>query len=678
MAELLCSDCLLFEESLQNYSSKYSQRTLKSNITSLKESAQQGCSLCRVIYQSFIYDEGILSQNAEAPIEISTKDSVIDPDSKESRLDILSVKVQQRGSNRSTPLPVLFNGGSQEQAFESYKRLVGQIEDPTSDQGIKNLACLTVSWIQNCRNTHSQCGHRVFSVDIDVVPTRLIDVGTNNRSQPPRLCLPRKDQSSENIEYVALSYAWGPINNSHSSRTTESNLEEMIRGLPFSQLPKTIQDAIVFTRKLGFRYLWVDALCILQSEGPHDTSHQEDWSHEATRFGYYYQNAAITIAATGARSSDDGLFLPRPALAFDPNPVILRRKRPTGETRDISILPNVPSWISEIKRAPLYERGWAIQERILSARVVHFAANMVLWECYERRATEIDHVGSSLSNRHNGMVYEEVSDFMPVIRKLQLQGGAASQVVREWYSFVEGYTSAKFTFMGDRLPALSGITALIQRHIPGGYGAGLWQSAIPEGLAWLIEDELIKDVPNPVSPPVTKAELQQMLPSWSWAASRGTVRFLSSLDSWEPVLEMEDWDVKSAGVDTSGQILSARLRVRSAFKNFSASELGLKSSAECPSLSNLTEGQVKLNRVAFMDEKLGTPCRRQKYACMLVGTACIPGSSYAEGISGCALILESTGRLKGTIEEYRRIGFLCLPIRDWWTKDVQGKIVELV
>ncbi|EKJ69140.1 hypothetical protein FPSE_10684 [Fusarium pseudograminearum CS3096] len=354
----------------------------------------------------------------------------------------------------------------------------------------------------------------------------------------------------------------------------------MIRGLPFSQLPKTIQDAIVFTRKLGFRYLWVDALCILQSEGPHDTSHQEDWSHETTRFGYYYQNSAITIAATGARSSDDGLFLPRPALAFDPNPVILRRKGPTGETRDISILPNVPSWISEIKRAPLYERGWAIQERILSARVVHFAANMILWECHERRATEIDHVGSSLNDRSNGMVYEEVSDFMPIVRKLQLQGGSASQVVREWYSFIEGYTSAKFTFMGDRLPALSGISALIQRHIPDCYGAGLWQSAVPEGLAWLIEDKLAEDIPDPVSPPATTTELKQMLPSWSWAASRGTVRFPSSLESWEPVLRMEDWDVKSAGVDTSGQILSARLRVRSAFKNFSASELGFKSSAE--------------------------------------------------------------------------------------------------
>ncbi|PTD04174.1 hypothetical protein FCULG_00000034 [Fusarium culmorum] len=326
MAELLCSDCLLFEESLQNYSSKYSHRTLKWNIESLKESAQQGCSLCRVIYQSFIYDEGALLQDAEAPIEISTKDS----------------------SRYNSEVPTKARLYPSCSTADLKNKLLKHKRDLLAILKIRHLTKVS---------KNSQCGHRVFSVDIYVVPTRLIDVGTENSSQPPRLCLPRKDQSCGNIEYAALSYAWGLVNNSHSSRTTASNLEEMLRGLPFSQLPKTIQDAIVFTRKLGFRYLWVDALRILQSEGPHDASHQQDWSHEATRFGYYYQNAAITIAATGARSLDDGLFLPRPALAFDPNPVILRRKRPTGETRDISILPNVPSWISEIKKAPLYEGG---------------------------------------------------------------------------------------------------------------------------------------------------------------------------------------------------------------------------------------------------------------------------------------------------------------------------------
>ncbi|KAM0228967.1 hypothetical protein ACHAPO_010374 [Fusarium lateritium] len=670
MTEHLCSDCLSFEESLQHYSSNYSTLILKSNFTSLEQSAKQGCPLCRVIYQSFIYDEGVLFQDATAPIEISTKDSCIDSASDESRLDILSVKVRQRSSTNSIYLSVLFNDGAQEQTFQAYKKLVGQLQDPTSEEGIEHLARLTSTWITNCRNTHNQCGHQDISNSIDHVPTRLIDVGTDDNSQPPKLFLPSQDQASENIEYVALSYAWGPVSN-HLTRTSASNLQEMLLGFPFSRLPKTIRDAIIFTRKLGFKYLWVDALCILQSEGPHDKIHQEDWSHETSRFGYYYRNAVVTLAATGAQSSDCGLFLSRPALAFDPKPVILRRKTPTGDITNISILPKVPSWISEIKRAPLYERGWAIQERILSARVVHFAANMVLWECHECRATEIDTTGASLRDANSSMVYEEVSDFMPIFRNLQRNGEGANQVIREWYSFIEGYTAAKFTFMGDRLPALSGIAALIQKYIPQRYGAGLWESAIPEGLAWLVDGELTENTLDLTSASGPREDFQLMLPSWSWATSRGPVRFLSSLESWETMLKMEDWKVKSAGVDTSGQILGARLRVRSSFKVFGALDLGLRLASGLKS----TEGQKSHGLTAFMD---GGSSNHDTYACILVGTAYVPGSGRKEGVTGCALILESTGYSRGNIEEYRRVGFSCLSLQDCWTKDAQEKTIELV
>ncbi|RGP66159.1 hypothetical protein FSPOR_6779 [Fusarium sporotrichioides] len=605
MAEHLCSDCLLFEESLQGHNSNYIIRTLKPNIKSLEASAHQGCALCRVIYQSFIYNGGVSFQDNEAPIEISTKDSAIESDSKEGRIDILSVKVDQRSSPDSTYLPVLFDDGAQEQAFKAYKEVVSQLQDPNSEEGIENLACLTSSWIQNCRSTHRHCVQQDIPISIDRVPTRLVDVGTDYNCQLPRLFIPNLDQGSENIEYVALSYAWGPVND-HLVRTTASNLQEMLLALPFPQLPKTIRDAIIFTRRLGFRYLWVDALCILQSEGPHDMDHQEDWSHEATRFGYYYQNAVITIAATGAKSSDCGLFLRRPALAFDPKPVILRRKKSSGETRHIPILPKVPSWISEIKQSPLYERGWAIQERILSARVVHFAANMVLWECHECRATETDQAGVSLRDGTNGMVYEEVSDFMPVFRNFQRRGKGSSQVIREWYSFIEGYTNANFTFMDDRLPALSGIAALIQKSIPQRYGAGLWESAVPEGLAWLVEDESADGILQVTPTPGSRAGLQLMLPSWSWATSKGPVRFLSSLDSWEPLLKMKEWEVKSAGLDTSGQILEARLRVRSSFKVFTAFELEFRPCLNHKPRPESTETQYNLARSSFMDARLST------------------------------------------------------------------------
>jgi hypothetical protein len=104
----------------------------------------------------------------------------------------------------------------------------------------------------------------------------------------------------------------------------------MTRCLPWDKLAKTIQDAIIFTRKLSIRYLWVDALCILQSERLDDAQHRADWSYEAARFGQYYENATLTIAATGAMSSSEGLFLRRPALEFDPEPVLFILRSSAG------------------------------------------------------------------------------------------------------------------------------------------------------------------------------------------------------------------------------------------------------------------------------------------------------------------------------------------------------------
>ncbi|KAJ4138810.1 hypothetical protein NW768_002683 [Fusarium equiseti] len=682
MSEYLCPDCLSFEESLHSPTSEYKHQTLKPNIQALENAAEQECALCRVIYQSLIFDGGVSLQDTDAPIDIMTKDSTIDSVSEESRLDMLSVKVQQRNAAGSTYLSVLFNNGGQKQAFEAYRELVGQLQDPTSDEGMENITRLTLRWIQNCRDTHSQCRQTDVQSKINCLPTRLVNVGTHHDEQPLRLFIPGQDQDSESLEYAALSYAWGPVSN-HSFKTTFANLEARIKGLPFSQLPRTIQDAIILTRKLGFKYLWVDALCILQSEGPDDTNHKEDWSREATRFGYYYQNATVTLSATGAKSSDEGLFLPRPAQAFELEPVILRRKSPGGETRDISILPKVPSWISEIKGAPLYERGWAIQERMLSTRVVHFANNMVVWECHECRATEIDHDGLSLKDRDSVMVYEDVSDFMPVFRNLQRQGKGASQVIREWYSFIEGYTSAKFTFAGDRLPALSGISALIQKYIPQKYGAGLWQSAVSEGLAWLREEDSTVNTTHLANSSGNREDFQLRLPSWSWATSRGPVRFLSSLDTWETLLNVENWEVKSAGVNTSGQILEARLRVRGSFGLLDLSVYGLKPCVDPESGTRVLEneskaGEVDYTRAAFMDAGVTAQWVSEASPCILVGTAYVPGSGRTGGVTGCALILEPTGYLQGGIEEYRRIGFLCLPLRDWRSKNYNQQTVELV
>lgn len=64
--------------------------------------------------------------------------------------------------------------------------------------------------------------------------------------------------------------------------------------LPCHQLPTLFKDAILFfARKLGIRYLWIDALCILQDDS-------KDWERESAVMAEVYSNPYLTIAATRA------------------------------------------------------------------------------------------------------------------------------------------------------------------------------------------------------------------------------------------------------------------------------------------------------------------------------------------------------------------------------------------
>lgn len=67
--------------------------------------------------------------------------------------------------------------------------------------------------------------------------------------------------------------------------------------------PRTFRDAILITRALGYRYLWIDSLCIIQDS--------EDWFHEASTMGDVYSNSQCTLAAIYAYNSTEGLLRPR-------------------------------------------------------------------------------------------------------------------------------------------------------------------------------------------------------------------------------------------------------------------------------------------------------------------------------------------------------------------------------
>jgi hypothetical protein len=119
--------------------------------------------------------------------------------------------------------------------------------------------------------------------------------------------------STDGSRYVALSYVWGQ---EKMERETPRSLKAAVRidndgvetiELP-ELLPRTIQDSIEVTRSIGYHYLWVDSLCIIQDD-PTDQERQLDMMDEI------YSNATLTIAAgSGQRKFNELLTSHTPNL----------------------------------------------------------------------------------------------------------------------------------------------------------------------------------------------------------------------------------------------------------------------------------------------------------------------------------------------------------------------------
>lgn len=158
---------------------------------------------------------------------------------------------------------------------------------------------LIFGWLDSCVAEHTSC----CSEKLPRLPTRVIDVGSLNGLQKPRLVVTDRRPS----RYSALSHCWGDQTDPEAAlslRLLECNIDELQIEIPMASLPRTFQEAIETLRKLEIRYLWIDALCIIQDS-------KADWEYESARMNDVYECSYLTIVATSAKSSTDG-FLKRP------------------------------------------------------------------------------------------------------------------------------------------------------------------------------------------------------------------------------------------------------------------------------------------------------------------------------------------------------------------------------
>ena len=203
------------------------------------------------------------------------------------------------------------------------------------------------------------------------MPTRVLDVGA------PTLRLHISTEHGKTSPYAALSHCWGstPI-----LTLKLSNIRTMQIYIDAKALPKTFHDAIDITRRLGLRYLWVDSLCIIQDS-------IEDWQRESSNMGAIYQNSVCNIAATAAPDGRSGCFFRRnPWLAEQCHAFVDGASgstdSPERSTKSHIIVPHY-QFVAGVLRAPLNNRAWVTQERIMSPRTIHFSKNQIFWECHE-------------------------------------------------------------------------------------------------------------------------------------------------------------------------------------------------------------------------------------------------------------------------------------------------------
>ena len=318
------------------------------------------------------------------------------------------------------------------------------------------------SWVDDCLTNHTECLNNVNSN----LPARLLNVAGN--------CVYLEETRGLSGKYCALSYCWG---DNEPFVTTLQNLDQNKKAINIQQLPQTVQDAIKTTRKLGLKYLWVDALCIIQ-----DSS--EDWHAEAGGMRQIYKYAFITISALDATDSNQGFVSPRP--------INTAKARKTREARlDTGNI----RWVFE--KAPLLNRAWALQERLLSTRTIHFGREQIFWECCTLTTSERSSHQYLRGGRREWFGQEFKNSLLDLVPTSMQDSRSVQKNISIWEELVKRYTRCKITRKTDALPAISGIASEFAQITGYTYLAGIWTEEL-RSLLWRRKSSFVqeKDLPR--------------------------------------------------------------------------------------------------------------------------------------------------------------------------------------
>ncbi|KAG1749223.1 heterokaryon incompatibility protein-domain-containing protein [Suillus lakei] len=381
---------------------------------------------------------------------------------------------------------------------------------------------LVKKWIQLCQENHGDKCKSIWGMD-DVdrkLPgfVRVVDVVSMAVIPAPSGC-----------RYVTLSYVWGGIGAEYW--TTKNNILERSTpgGLNAANLPETITDSILFVRQLGERYIWIDALCIVQDDS------QDKFTQIQTMDLVYGLSYLTIITASGTTARD-----PLPGC----------RPRTRTLQQHIEVVQGLhlyvgPTRLREAVALSAWNtRCWTYQESALSHRRIYFTGQQVYFEC-----------------RRDVFCEDIIAENQRFINDLGRSGIGSlyNDSFTNYLYAVKECTRRSLTMESDIVDALTGVTNALAIVFGLGDPArafqyGMMLTDLHHALLWQ------HDPHTPRARRLLPEGHSSPWPSWAWAAWRGAIDYLTifryegiTMDTSPPELAetfIDSWSIVNHSGDT--------------------------------------------------------------------------------------------------------------------------------
>ncbi|CAO2652046.1 Nn.00g003290.m01.CDS01 [Neocucurbitaria sp. VM-36] len=382
----------------------------------------------------------------------------------------------------------------------------------TSRRWIDTLGEESVAFLRSklhvCLATHTKC-HLPQPTNASRYPTRLLNV----RDQYPKITLEDTNEETQGA-YFTLSHCWGGLQPIMFARKSEQSLRN---GIYFRDLPKTFREAIDLCRVLDIAYLWIDSMCIFQDD-------LKDWHAEAASMCQVYSAALCNIAATSAQDSSIGLRfeydtkMSRPFRLFAPEQFWLSSKKQTSI--EYLIIP-LHSFMIDVEFAPLNNRAWVFQERLLSRRILHVTASGVYWECLSNTSSVL--YPERLPGWSMSAIYEVRAQFSllqaTTCDNPSVTRTSDNEIYHVCNTLCKDYSRLAMTREEDKLVAIQAIAQQLSQVNGDRLVCGLWEQHLMPQLLWFHDGNSIQK-PFP---------LRWRAPSWSWASQNRHIRHAAHL-----------------------------------------------------------------------------------------------------------------------------------------------------